>query len=207
MLVDMHTHTRFGSNCSYMEPAELARSARQAGLDAVCITEHDLPWSAQDLEAMGREQGFLCLGGMEVATDMGAILVYGYRGPLSERAEELRRQVAAAGGYLVAAHPFRRDPLWATWDLAAECARPLFRLVDALEAFNGQSPRQEVEFGLEVADRVGLPVVGGSDSHATHTVGRCITRFERSVASETDLVAELRAGRFRAEHRLLGLSA
>ncbi|MBI2917663.1 MAG: PHP domain-containing protein [Chloroflexi bacterium] len=206
MLVDMHTHTRFGSNCSYMEPVGLVRSAQTAGLGAVCITEHDLLWSASDLEALGREQGFLCLGGMEVATDLGSILVYGYRGPLSQRAEELRRQVQANGGYMVAAHPFRRDPQWAVWDVAAEVGRPLFRLVDALEVFNGLSPRREAEFGLEVAGRTGLPVLGGSDSHAPHTVGRCITRFERPIASEADMVAELRAGRFRAEHRVLGLS-
>ncbi len=206
MLVDMHTHTRFGSNCSYMEPAELARAAQAAGLGAVCITEHDLPWSAHDLGALGREQGFLYLGGMEVATDLGSVLVYGYAGPVSERAVDLRRQVVAAGGYLVAAHPFRRDPQWAVWNVAAELVRPLFHLVDALEAFNGSSPRLEAEFGLEVARRLGLPVIGGSDSHAPHTVGRCVTVFERAIASEADLLAELRAGRYRAEHRVLGLS-
>ena len=53
--------------------------------------------------------------------------------------------------------------------------------------------------------RLGLRGVGGSDSHAPHSVGRCFTRFERPIASVRELVAELKAGRFQAVYPDTGL--
>jgi hypothetical protein len=71
--------------------------------------------------------------------------------------------------------------------------------------FNGTSPWPEVEFGCAVLERLGLPGVGGSDAHSPLSVGRCYTRFEWEVTSVEELVAELRAGRFRAVHSGLSL--
>ena len=105
---------------------------------------------------------------------------------------------------MIAAHPFRRD-VWGNGspDLAQACAKPLLQLVDAVEVFNGMATRQEVAFGCQVVERLGLRAVGGSDSHAPHSLGQCVTVFERGLATEEELIAELKAGRFKAAHRLL----
>ena len=206
--VDLHTHTRFGSNCSYMEPRQLVERAKEVGLDAVCITEHNAPWEEDAIRALSEESGFRVLGGMEVSTELGDVLVFGVQSRLlaGSRIDELRRLVDEQGGLMIAAHPFR----WYSWpgavmDVEEAAALPVFGRVDAVEVFNGTSPWPEVKFACAVLERLGLPGVGGSDAHSPLSVGRCYTRFEREVASVEELVAELRAGRFQAVHSALSL--
>lgn len=206
--VDLHTHTRFGSNCSYMEPAQLVQRAKEVGLDAVCITEHNAAWEEEAIRALGEESGFRVLGGVEVSTELGDVLVFGVR-PLvlaGCRIEDVRRLVDEEGGLMIAAHPFRGCyRLGAPMDVDGAAALPLFRWVDAVEVFNGTSPWPEVEFACAALERMSLPGVGGSDAHSPLSVGRCYTEFERKVASVEELVVELRAGRFRAVHSALSL--
>ncbi len=209
MQIDIHTHTRFGSNCSYMDPAELAKQAKVVGLNAVCITEHNMFWEKVDLSRLSREHHMLVLGGVEVSTEYGDILVYGLRESVVGigSVDELRRLVDDAGGVMIAAHPFRGDMLRnGRIDVDEMAARPIFELVDAVEIFNGMSSRKEIEFGCEVARRLGLKGTGGSDAHAVHTVGQCVTVFGKDIRDEEELVAELRAGRYEAVHRSMNLT-
>lgn len=206
--VDLHTHTRFGSNCSYMEPAQLVQRAKEVGLDAVCITEHNAAWEEDAIRALSEQSGFCVLGGVEVSTELGDVLVFGVRALLlaGSRIEDLRRLVDEEGGLMIAAHPFRGcyRP-GAPMNVEDVAGSPIFRCVDAVEVFNGTSPWPEVEFGCAVAERLSLPGVGGSDAHSPLSVGRCYTEFERKVASVEELVGELRGSRFRAVHSALSL--
>lgn len=206
--VDLHTHTRFGSNCSYTDPADLASRAGQVGLSGICITEHNAAWDDDQLAALGTANSVVLFPGIEVSTELGDILVYGI-GSLAVagwRAARLRRRVRAEGGYMVAAHPFRRFSWPGAWPVEEALASPVFRFVDAVEVFNGMSSPRELELALEIVPRLGLPGVGGSDSHAPHTVGRCYTEFQRPLRTAGDLVQELKAGRFRAVHALMDLT-
>lgn len=210
MIIDLHTHTRFGSSCSYMYPDEMARQAKRLGLDGVCITEHNHSWSVADLHTLSEECGIMVLGGVEVATDLGEFMVFGvYQTSWSiPTAEELRRLVDEAGGVMIAAHPFR-DVTSSYSDSSSEAVieefshRRVFSLVDAVEVFNGRSTRRETNFGYEVLRRVGLKGTGGSDAHAVHAVGECVTVFDNSISNEAELIAELKAGRFKAVHRVM----
>ena len=206
--VDLHTHTRFGSNCSYMEPGQLVQRAKEVGLDAVCITEHNGLWEEDAIRALSEESGFRVLAGMEVSTELGDVLVFGVRSRLLSGSliAELRGLVEEQSGLMIAAHPFRGYS-WpgAVMDVKEAAALPVFGWVDAVEVFNGTSPSPEVEFGCAVLERLGLPGVGGSDAHSPLSVGRCYTRFEREVASVEELEIELRAGRFQAVHSALSL--
>jgi histidinol phosphatase-like PHP family hydrolase len=202
--VDLHTHTRHGSNCSYMEPRDLVRRAEEVGLDAVCITEHNASWEEDALRALDDGTPLRLFGGMEVSTECGDVLVFGLEdtGPRKGGIEELRRIVDRSGGVMIAAHPFRRYSVsGVAIDIAEACQWPLLRFVDAAEVFNGISTRREVELAQEVLTRLGLRGVGGSDSHAPHTLGSCYTVFERPLATVRDLVKEVKASRFQAVHR------
>jgi hypothetical protein len=206
--VDLHTHTRHGSNCSYMEPRMLVARALELGLDAVCITEHNASWEEEALRALVDGTVLQLFAGMEVSTEWGDVLVFGVEGaaPQTGGIQELRRVVDQSGGAMIAAHPFRRYSVaGVTIDVGEACRWPLLRFVDAAEVFNGISTRREVELAQEVLARLGLRGVGGSDSHAPHTLGACYTRFEEPLAGVRDLVAALRSGRFRAVHPGMGL--
>jgi len=199
-----------------MEPRQLVQRAKEVGLDGVCITEHNAAWEEETLWALAEESGLCLLGGIEVSSEVGDILVFGVREPIlslskdsllpGRRIADLRRLVDEAGGVMIAAHPFRWYSLpGAILDEEEAAERAVFRMVDAVEVFNGASPRAEAEFGCRVLARLGLAGVGGSDSHAPHSVGRCYTEFKRGIGSVQELVAEIKGGRFRAVYPGLSL--
>ena len=182
-------------------------TAKSAGLDAICITEHGIEKSriASDL---ARKYDFPVFGGLEASTELGDILVFGidsYPRRIS-KARELKEFVEEAGGVLIAAHPFRSDFYRSSFDLRltidAACKSPLLQLVCAMEIANGLSTEAEVTFCQEVSKKLSLHGAGGSDAHVPLQIGCCVTIFENSIRSEADLVAELKGGNFRAEdHR------
>jgi len=186
-----------------MEPRDLVRRAEEVGLDAVCITEHNTSWEKDALEALGDGAPLRLFGGVEVSTECGDVLVFGLEGEVPRAGiEELRRTVDRSGGVMIAAHPFRRYSVaGVSLDVEEASRSPVLRWVNAAEVFNGLSTRGEVELAQEVLTRLGLRGVGGSDSHAPHTVGACYTVFERPLATVRDLVDEVKAGRFQAVHR------
>jgi len=206
MIIDLHTHTRFGSNCSYLYPEELVQRAKRLGLDGVCITEHNLSWEREDIQRLSRDNGILVLGGVEVSTDLGEVLVFGVYEPLwrVSSARELKELVDEAGGVMIATHPFRVDMLFNRTPAIEEvCGREIFKLVDAVEVFNSRAMGRELDFGCQVLGRLNLKGVGGSDAHAQHAIGSCVTVFQRQISEEQGLLQELKAGRFKAWHCML----
>jgi predicted metal-dependent phosphoesterase TrpH len=207
-VVDMHIHTTRGASDSSLRPVELARAARRLGLAAVVVTEHDRLWDPLEVARFRQERSLLLINGMEVSTDLGHVVVIGLHTylPAIRYAEELRRIVNEADGYMIAAHPFRHYFNRVEWERRgleprnidpAEAARlPLLSLVDAVEVLNGGNSLQENAFALEVAQILGKPGVAGSDAHSHQGIGIYTTVFERSLDSEADLLRELRAGRF-----------
>jgi hypothetical protein len=206
-IVDMHLHTVKGGSDSSLTPRQLIDEARRLGLSGVNISEHDRLWDARELARLRDESGLLVSGGMEVSTDLGHIIVIGldHYLPGIRKAAELRRAVSEAGGFMFVAHPFRhffdpvhfrRDGHEAPSPTPEEAARlPIFELVDELEVANGGCTPGENHFALLVARILGKRGIGSSDAHSTHGLGCFTTVFERPLADERDLIAELKAGR------------
>lgn len=202
MIIDLHCHTRPWSDDSFLEPTELIQQAKQAGLDAICLTEHECFWDKKALARLGQEHGFLILPGVEINTDDGHFLVFG----IEEysfgmwRTEYLRQIVDEAGGVMVLAHPYRRNFYRDDLQTAVEryCQKPFLQLVDTIEVLNGRASARETEFSQELCRRLNLKGIGGSDAHSISDIPSCATLFERKVGNVEELITELRAGRFRA---------
>jgi len=47
-----------------------------------------------------------------------------------------------------------------------------------------------------VAQRLGKPMVGGSDAHSIHGLGRCTTVFPNAIHSPGEFLEALHAGEF-----------
>ena len=203
MIIDLHTHTRPPSDDSFLEPSELIQHSKQAGLDAICFTEHDWFWNKDTLAGLVREHGFLVLPGVELNTDEGHYLVFG----LEEysfgmhHTEYLRQAVDEVGGVMILAHPYRRQ--YHQGDDIADaveqyCRSPFFRLVDTIEVLNGRSTETQNEFSRELCRRLDLKGIGGSDAHQLSDIPTCATYFERRISNVEELITELKADRFRA---------
>ena len=203
MIIDLHTHTKPLSDDSFLEPAELIQRAKQMGLDAICLTEHDSFWNNDDIARLSQEHDFLVLPGVEMNTDDGHALVFG----LEEysfgihHSKNLKRVVDEAGGVMILAHPHRRQ-FYDSSDIndAIEryYQRPIFDILDAIEVFNGRATERQNEFSEELCRRLNLKGIGGSDAHQMSDIPSCATFFERKISNLQELIVEIKAGRFRA---------
>lgn len=216
MIFEMHSHTRYGSSCSYMFPEEMVQQAVDAGLDGICITEHDIPWDRHDIQQLSDRFGILVIGGIEVSTPLGEVLVWGLHEPVFdlEDIHDLRRRVDGAEGFMAAAHPFRgahelvglgADGRLTVKVKEASCM-PVFDCVDAMEIFNGMAPDWELKLSCAVCDNLPIPGIGGSDAHNKNAVGDCVTIFQNHVSNEKEFLEEIKAGRYYARHRQLNIS-
>lgn len=203
MIVDLHVHTHPLSPDSSQSPEEAICYAKQIGLDCLCLTEHNRAWDANQIRELSDRLEFPLLHGVEVDTVEGHVLVFGLHRDFEGiiRVGELRELVSEAKGVMIAAHPFKGFRAFGLSDLnlSVEQAsgKPVFRHVNAIEGFNGRSLDRENRLAQDVAGRLGLNVVGGSDAHAIEELGRCVTIFDNDVRREADLIVELKAGRFR----------
>jgi predicted metal-dependent phosphoesterase TrpH len=186
-----------------LTPDELILQAKAAGLDGICLTEHDWFWDAEQAATLAKKHKFLVLPGVEVNTEEGHVLVYGlHRYAFGmHRPLTLKRFVDEAGGAMLASHPYRRFFSLGEREFGPGLGRArsstLLRIVHGVEQVNGRGTVLQNEFSGELAARFSLPTIAASDAHSQGDVGRVATLFEREVSSLGHLIQELKAGRFR----------
>jgi hypothetical protein len=172
------------------------------------LTEHDGFWNDDDIAALCRKHDFLVLPGVEINTEEEHLLVFGLKKWIvgMTRAAFVMDLVEKAGGVVIVAHPFRRrilkseDPENRRYyrELNRSCENPFYGTVDAVEVANARGSERQNAFSRELAQRMNLREVAGSDAHKTKDIGRVATFFEREVTTIEELIAELKTGRFRA---------
>lgn len=202
MIIDLHCHTKYSGD-NHLEPLDLIRSARDCGLDAICITEHDSFRASRPVERVAEKEGFLVFRAAEINTDKGHILAFGVKddswkariGYYSKIAK-VRPVVEACGGILVPAHPFRMLG-------GSSAANSMFEMdyIAALEVLNGENNEPENKLATRAWADLDIPGTGGSDCHFARDVGRCATWFQNEVTTMTELVEEIRAGRVAPVYR------
>jgi hypothetical protein len=186
---DLHAHSSDYSRDSGVRVAKLAAQAAARGLDGVVLTEHNATWTVDELGVLSEQHEIRLLPGMEIGTDVGHVLVYGldrFRPELLE-IESLRRIVHAEGAAMALAHPMRpfhgQHAAHSRYD----------EWFDAIETINGDHADSEGGPFEQLAGRLGLSAIGGSDVHSVQAVGRAVTTFETVVENVEDLVDQLRA--------------
>lgn len=208
MLVDLHSHSTPRSSCSQATLLELVDSAKRRGVDALCLTEHDIAWGRDDLDAASREMGMPLLAGVELSTDVGHVIAIGdLRRPLwlGYKFEQLVTEAEETGLALVLVHPVRREAGERAVRAGrvppkpdAVVARPEWALVHAIEAGSTQTTRLEQTLTAAALTVHPRPQVAGSDAHAADLAGRYATRLQREVRTAAELASEIRAGRVEA---------
>jgi predicted metal-dependent phosphoesterase TrpH len=159
-------------------------------------------WAAEDLARASDTTGFLLLRGVEVSTTQGHVLIYGlptwkdiYGMEWSVR--RLRKIADDHGAFLVKPHPLRDGDFTTSSDGSLlPRAEERLALFDALEVMNGGESDAANARAAALTQTYGLKGTAGSDVHVATGVGRYVTRFTREIRTESDLVTELRVGRF-----------
>ena len=176
--------------------------AKQAGLDGICITDHEWFWDKDALAKLNHEHNFLILPGVEINTDEGHLLVFGVDKYIfgMHHTEYLKHIVDELGGFMILAHPYRRQ-LRSSDNLHNAIERyhqnSVFHFVDTIEMLNGRASARQNRFSQGLCRRLNLKGIGGSDAHFPSDMPSCATLFEREISNVEELITELNAGRFR----------
>jgi len=54
---------------------EMIEEAKRIGLDGICLTDHNYRWDPKDIQKLREKHQFLVLGGNEITTVQGDIVV------------------------------------------------------------------------------------------------------------------------------------
>ncbi|SHH57038.1 hypothetical protein SAMN02745196_00814 [Clostridium collagenovorans DSM 3089] len=188
MFIDTHMHCIEGSPDSFISVAEIVNKAKELGLDAICITDHDDNSVKEYALKYGQENDFKIFVGAEVLTFEGDIVVFGLEELPKEmvHAQELIDLVNSKGGATISAHPFREN----NRGLGNHIRE--VKGLSAVESFNGSTKPYNNLYAYGLAIELGLRTVGASDCHEIEAIGRYCTIFPDNIETEQDLIKALK---------------
>ena len=202
------------SDDSFMSVDDAIEEAKKLGLQGICLTDHDAFWTEEQTRELSRRHDFLVLGGSEINTDAGHVLVFGlHRYEFGMHKPEFLRACAdREGGVLIAAHPYRRrflegpgqDPAVRCGMLQKAVDDPFFDLCDAVESLNGRGNFEQNRYSSDLSTSLALPATAGSDAHRAAQLGTAATEFHGKVEGLSDLIRLLKSGQFRPVDLLQG---
>lgn len=189
---DLHMHTSVSDGIA--SPAELLEYVAmcRTDLDVIAITDHDALDAALYALDQHDEYPFDVVPGVEVTSTEGHILALWVTTPIPRDLNfvETVQAIHEAGGVAVLAHPYH--PL-----LIREYPQAFLRTLREPEALIGTAGFDAIEginagiirtgannAAYQLAQRFGLPVVGGSDAHTLGAIGSGITRFSGTTADD-----------------------
>jgi len=190
--IDLHIHTTYSGDSNLTLEA-LAFSALKNELDGVAITDHDTCEALKEAGKLER-QGLLVIPGIEVSSSDGHIVGLGVSKPIPPGlpAGETVREIKRMGGVAIAAHPlcpFKKSIGESVLKTAG---------FDAVEVLNASTLpiiyASEVKKLNRLCMELGLPQVGGSDSHTPETVGRAYTLVEAEEKSAEAVIEAVKKG-------------
>lgn len=187
--VDLHAHTRFfhgydrlGAMFDPVGVQLLAAAGRYRHLDGVALTNHDYYRDVAPVDAIDVAP----IPGIEISTTDGHVVVVGPNPPRRTEPGALTPEEAVdiahdRGCAAIVAHPYRNSVV-----------RESDADFDAIEV-NGKHPRtwSRVE---ALAERLELPLVGGSDAHYPIEVGRAYTAIDADELTPEAVVDAIRDG-------------
>lgn len=190
MRVEFHSHTILSKGVKVKydgvdKPEEIVKSAKQKGLDAIVITDHNEIRGAVSGKKVAH--GIKVIIGEEISTINGHLIGVGLnkRIPPGFGVEETIEMIHDAGGVAIAPHPF---------DIKDQGIKLKAGLCDAIEVFNSISMERVSNIhALSFGKKIKLSMVGGSDAHTKEMVGNVINIIEGST--EDDIVEAIRKGR------------
>lgn len=188
MLFDIHVHTAI-SSCSNIRIDDIVASAKDKGLDGICITDHQTMAADKYIKEGIQPNGLIVIIGMEYETKDGDFLIFGPYEDLQPglNAASLLQHTHQTGGTAIGAHPFRENrPLNEDLLKNNHCT--------IIESVNGRN-RTEDNTRLNLwRKKYDFSEVGGSDAHFLKELGTTSTRFTIPITSRSDLISALQKG-------------
>ncbi|RLE52906.1 MAG: hypothetical protein DRJ30_07415 [Candidatus Methanomethylicota archaeon] len=186
MKIDLHVHTVYSDGSGTVE--EVIRRALEKGLDGIAITDHNSIKGYFEAKKILKEK-IILIPGFEVKTEKGHILIYGLT-EIPEKNisyEELIEWVRKRRGIAILAHPAAGRKYMKTWMRS----KP-----DAVEVLNALYPIGSlmIKMGMKIANKLELPMTGGSDAHQPENVGDAYTLVKVEEKSSEGILEAIKKG-------------
>ncbi len=194
--VDLHSHTMWSGD-STTTPDELEEGIQAAGIDVLCITDHNALKGAEEL--CDRLPCRVVLG-EEVKTYVGEIigLFLTERIPGGLQPIEVCERIRGQGGLVYIPHPF--DPMRNCLHEPVLVDLVERGLVDAIEAWNGKTSLYHLnEKAATFAAERGLAAGAGSDAHVGDAIGAAYVEMP-DFTDPASFLRSLAAGRVVGHH-------
>ena len=178
--VDYHLHT-WASYDSSSGTTEVLERALQAGLDVLCVTDHDTIDGAVRLAAAAPPRLQIVIGCEFTCDDGSHVIGLGLREMIVERRiRALLEAIRDQGARAILPHPFRRGSGIFRNELHRSEAflGEMLALADAVESFNARDTAENNRRSLELAVRRGLAAVAGSDAHRPAEIGSTWVEYD-----------------------------
>ena len=187
----MHSHTMWSGD-STTTPDEIADAVTAAGIDVLCITDHNAIKGAVDLVD---RLSCRVIVGEELRTHAGEIigLFLGERIPVGLQPSDAARAIRGQGGIVYIPHPY--DPMRRNISASALGALIDDGLVDAIEVINAKTSLRSLnERAAATARTHELAAGAGSDAHVPDAIGAAYVEMP-DFDGPQDFLAKLRLGR------------
>ncbi len=170
MLVELHCHSHYSERVKVKveginSPAEIMKHAKQLGVGAVAITDHDVFKAHSAAQTAAKKYGVFHIPSEEIDTNEGHVLAVGINEWIKPHADvrETIDQIHSQGAIAIAAHPF---------DINDDGIKENARFCDAMEIFNCLNLDRIANIkGRKFAQKNAIPGVAGSDAHMLDMMG------------------------------------
>ncbi len=194
--VDLHSHTMWSGD-STTTPDELAEAVAGAGIDVLCITDHNTIDGALRLAG---ELPCRVVVGEELRTHAGELigLFLTERLPFGLAPHDLAARIREQGGLVYVPHPF--DPMRHNLREAELVELTRAGLVDAVEVLNAKTSLGHLnERARSFADEHDLAAGAGSDAHVPEAFGAAYVEVP-DFDGPASFLDSLRRGRVVGHH-------
>ncbi len=171
--IDYHFHTAYSYD-SLTELKEVFGRAIEAGLDMLCVTDHDTMEGALQLKELEASRLRIIVGCEFTTDDHSHVIGLNLRRMIKEKnIFMLMEAVKKQGGLVVLPHIFRRGSGVFRNEMrrSDEFIRQTLLYTDAVECFNGRDTWENNRRSHEFVMQNNLPAVAGSDAHSPEEIG------------------------------------
>lgn len=186
--LDLHVHTKYSGDAK-ITPKELVDQLHaHQFIKGVAITDHDTVRGYEEVSKLAKAyEDILIIPGIEVSVENGHLIILGIeecpKYPLT--IESVIEFTKERDGILVIPHPYRKYGIGdASEDIEA----------DAIEVLNPQATKEENKKAENLARKINLPCVAGSDAHALQEMWLAYTKID-ARQEVNDVLKAIKSGK------------
>jgi predicted metal-dependent phosphoesterase TrpH len=183
---DFHIHSRYSFD-SFLSPRSIVKTALKRQLSAIAVADHNTTKGALKTMDEAATTSLVVIPAIELETDAGHIMGLFIETDIrTQNIEEVLDEIEKQDGISVLLHPAR---------MCGNNLKAAANKVDAIEALNARTRKSENLKAHDLALRLNLPVIAGSDAHTSFEIGRTRTVLETDAGTFENLRKEIIKGK------------